>query len=127
MVFSHANDSLSGCVKISVSITATDRLSDRLRDRRTDLQSVKFLVVEVAEVDYAIADQHRAATVLMHPRPGVETRRRQIYGRAIGALVYDDITAVFLRPALAPVNIFSVQPHVHQIDGFGHDEVGDDR
>src|ERR1700761_7160196 len=60
VVFSHTNDSLSGWVKISVSITATGRLSDRLRDRRTDLQSVKFLVVEVAEINYAIADQHRA-------------------------------------------------------------------
>ncbi len=120
MVLTDADDLTSKVVNDHVGVSHVSLGRDG--DRRFSMPvPVHALVVEVDEVDHAIAHTIRAAAVLVDPAAGVEGRRCYVVNRSIGSSADDDVATAFPGALLHPIDILSVQSQLAQPDRFGND------
>ncbi len=86
-------------------------------------QGVQPLVCKIGEVQHAFVDQVAAPAILVHPRAHVPGGRQQILHLPIRCAAHNGEAALLFRAHFDPMDAFSIQRNLSQIDHTADDQV----
>src|SRR5262249_9465015 len=112
-LLSYCDQSISCCIDTNICKNAA-RIGCNFCRRAVSSLLIDLIIAEVDEIDDVVFHGIGAAAVTVNLRPRVERGRCDVSDRAVGGSDDDDVTTLFERSCLDPVNVVAVDAWLQQ-------------